>query len=97
MAGYSVTFSIVDLATRQIDSITKKIQQMRAPLERQARTVQKFADASGLKKMAEGFGEVGDRGAEAFESVSRLVPAIGALTGAASIAGMTEFVRTWAV
>jgi hypothetical protein len=70
---------------------------MRAPLERQARSVQQFADASGLKKMAEGFGEVGDRGAEAFESVSRLVPALGALTGAASIAGMAEFVRTWAV
>jgi len=97
MAGYSVTFSVIDLASRQIESITKKIQQMRAPLERQARSVQQFADASGLKKMAEGFGEVGDRGAEAFESISRLVPAIGAITGAASIAGMAEFVRTWAV
>jgi GH24 family phage-related lysozyme (muramidase) len=96
LAGYSVTFSVIDAATRQIDNITKRIQQMRAPLERQARSVQQFADASGLKKMAEGFGEVGDAGAEAFESVSRLVPALGAITGAASIAGMAEFVKEWA-
>jgi GH24 family phage-related lysozyme (muramidase) len=97
MAGYSVTFSVIDQATKQIDAITKRIQQMRAPIERQARAVQQFADASGIKKMSEGFGELAHTGTEAFESLGRIVPVMGALTGAASIAGMADLVKTWSV
>jgi hypothetical protein len=96
MAGYSVTFSVVDQATKQIDAITKRIQQMRAPMERQARSMQQLMDATGLKKVAEGFTSIARTGLDAFESLSRLVPAMGAITGAASIAGMVELVKSWA-
>ena len=95
MAGYSVTFSVVDQATRQIASIKKRIEQMRAPMERQARVIRQFADATGLKKISEGFAEIGRTGLEAFESLTRLAPVMGTITGAASIAGITELVERW--
>lgn len=96
MAGYSVTFSVVDNATRQIDSINKRIQQMRAPLERQARSMQQFLDVSGLKKVSEGFTQIARTAGEAFSSIGRLVPVMGTLTGAATIGGMVRLVQSWA-
>jgi hypothetical protein len=95
MAGYSVTFSVVDQATRQIEAITRRIQQMRAPIERLSRSLARFADASGLKKVADGFAAIARAGVGVFASLSRLVPVMGAITGAASIAGMVRLVQTW--
>lgn len=92
MAGYSVTYSVVDEATAKIDAINRRIQQLRAPLDRQARSMQKFMDVSGLQKVADGFGGIARNALSAFESVSRLIPALGAITGAASIAGMARMV-----
>lgn len=88
MAGYSVTFSVVDQATAKIDEITRRIRQMREPLERQTRSMQRFVDATGLNRMAEGFQALARGGAEAFSSLSRLIPVIGGITGAAVAAGL---------
>ena len=96
MAGYSVTFSIVDQATKPIEQITRRIEQMRAPMERQARVMQRFMDASGLNKVAAGFGQIARSAGEAFSSMSRIVPVMGTLTGAASLAGMVSLVQSWA-
>ena len=59
MAGYSVTFEVVDNATKQIEAINRRITQMRAPVERLERSVRRFVDVSGLKKVAEGFEWIG--------------------------------------
>jgi hypothetical protein len=96
MAGYSVTFSVVDEATDQIEKINRRIRQMREPIERMSRQVHKFVDLSGLKKVGEGFTEITRRARESLEVISRLVPVMGTLTGAASIAGMFELTRSWA-
>jgi hypothetical protein len=95
MAGYSVTFSVVDQATKQIEAINKRIEQMRAPMERQARAVQKFVDLSGLGKIADGFKNIARTALDAFSSMIRIVPVLGALTSAASIAGIAKLVETW--
>jgi hypothetical protein len=94
--GYSVTFTVVDQATQQIEAINKRITQMRAPMERHARAVQQFISVSGLKQVAEGFGNIARSALGAFESLSRMVPAIGLITSAATLAGMTRLVDTWA-
>jgi hypothetical protein len=39
MPGYSVTFSVIDQATAQIDQINRRIRAMREPMERQARAI----------------------------------------------------------
>ena len=95
MAGYSVTFSVVDEATAQIEAINRKIRQMREPFERMQKSMTQFIDVSGLKKVAESFGEIGRYAGVALESMARLVPAMGAITGAASLAGMATLVKTW--
>lgn len=96
MAGYSVTFSVVDQATKQINDINKRIQQMRAPLEANAKAMAKFYDVSGLKAVAEGFKTIGSAALSAAESVGRMVPALGAITGAATIGGMVKLVSEFA-
>jgi hypothetical protein len=96
MAGYSVTYTVVDQATAQIEAINRRIRQMREPIERQARALQQFVDLTGIKKVAEGFREIARTAGEAFESMSRLVPVMGILTGAASLAGIAELVKRWA-
>ena len=95
MPGYSVSFSVTDNATKQIDAINKRITQMRAPLDRMSRSISKFVDVSGLRKVAEGFGWIARAGAAAFRSLIAIVPVLGAITSAASIAGMAKLVSSF--
>jgi hypothetical protein len=96
VAGYSVTYSVVDNATKQIDQITRRIQQMRAPTERMGKSLQRFVDVSGLRKVAGAFTWIGQAAAGAFRSIVAIVPALGALTSAATIAGMAKLVGHFA-
>lgn len=96
MAGYSVTFTVVDQATRQIDQINRRIQQLRAPLEHQARAVSRFVDVTGLRSLANGFSGIAQQAAGAFSSISRLVPAMGAVTAAGTVAGIVKLTQSWA-
>ena len=59
MAGYAVTYSVVDNATKQIDAINRRIAAMRAPMDRMSRSVSRFVDVSGLRKVAQGFDWIG--------------------------------------
>lgn len=95
MAGYSVTYSVVDNATKQIDAINRRITQMRAPVERMSRSISRFVDVSGLRKVADGFGAVARTAAIAFRSIMAIVPALGAITSAATIAGMAKLVSSY--
>ncbi len=79
----------------QIEAINRRIRQMRAPMERQAKAMQQFVDLSGLKKVADSFSAIGREAAACFSSMARLVPVMGAITGAASIAGLTNLVKGW--
>jgi len=96
VAGYSVTFSVVDQATRQLDQINRRITQMRAPLERMAKTTSKFIDVSGLKKISDGFQWIARSAGSALSVLTGVVPVLGVLTSAATIAGMTKLVGTFA-
>jgi hypothetical protein len=96
VAGYAVTFSVVDNATKNIDAINRRMQQLRAPVERMQKSVQRFVDVSGLKKVAEGFEWVGRAASGALRTMLTMIPAMGAITGAASIAGMAKLVSSWA-
>lgn len=92
--GYSVTFSIVDEASGQIDKITRRIKDMRSPLDRMQRQTQNIVDPSMLRRVSEGFGQIGRSAGDAFSSLARMIPAMGALTGAASIAGLAALTRS---
>ena len=95
MAGYSVTFSVVDDATKQIDAINRRIAAMRAPMERLSKQVTRFVDVSGLGKIAKGFEWIKSAATSVLRTLVEIVPVLGAITGAASIAGMVKLVSTY--
>ncbi|MGA8764386.1 MAG: phage tail tape measure protein, partial [Candidatus Sulfotelmatobacter sp.] len=96
MAGYSVTYSVVDNATKQIDAINRRVAQMRAPMERMQRSVTRFVDVSGLRKVATGFDWIYKAAGSVLRTLTAIVPVMGAITGAASIAGMVKLVQSYA-
>ena len=96
MAGYSVTFSVVDDATKQIDAINRRIAAMRAPMERLSKQVTRFVDVSGLGNIAKGFEWIHRAASSVLRTLVEIVPVLGAITGAATIAGMVKLVSTYA-
>jgi hypothetical protein len=96
MAGYSVTYTVVDNATKQIEAINRRITQMRAPLDRLSRQVSRFVDVSGLGKVAQGFEWIARAAGSVLRTLATIVPVMGAITGAASIAGMVKLVNSYA-
>lgn len=96
MPGYSVTFSVVDNATKQIDLINRRLAAMHAPIERMSRSVQKFIDVSGLRKVADGFNWIARAAGTVLRSLTAIVPVLGAITGAATITGMVKLVNSFA-
>jgi hypothetical protein len=92
--GYSVTFTVIDEATAPIERINRRIREMREPIERMSRSVQKFIDPVGLEKKADEFRTITRTVGEASSALSRLVPLMGTLTGAASVAGMAELAKS---
>lgn len=96
MAGYSVTFSVVDNATKQIDGINRRITAMRAPMERLSKQVSRFVDVSGLNTIAKGFASIGRAAGAVLRTLVEIVPVMGTITGAASIAGMAKLVSSYA-
>jgi hypothetical protein len=93
--GFAVTFSVVDNATKNIDAINRRIAAMRAPMERMSRSVQRFVDVSGLRKVATGFDWIFKAASSVLRSLTQIVPVMGAITGAASIAGMVKLVQQY--
>jgi hypothetical protein len=96
MAGYSVTFSVVDRASKELDAINRRIAAIRAPIERMSRSVSRFVDVSGLRKVAQGFEWIGKAAMGVLRTLVEIVPVLGTITGAASIAGMAALVRSYA-
>lgn len=96
MAGYSVTYTVVDNATKQIDAINRRITAMRAPMERLSKQVSRFVDVSGLNTIAKGFASIGRAAQSVLRSLVEIVPVLGTITGAATIAGMAKLVGTYA-
>jgi hypothetical protein len=93
--GFSITISAVDAASRQIDQINKRIAAMNAPAERVTKSLAKFADVTGIKSLAGGFRDVARESFAAFENIGRVAGPLGAVSGAASIAGVIRLSGAW--
>jgi hypothetical protein len=93
--GVAVTISATDAASAKIDAINKRLAAMNAPVDRVQKSLAKFADLSGISKLQRGVEGLASSGLSAFESLGRIVPVLGTLTGAASLAGMAALVFRW--
>lgn len=69
---------------------------MGAPVQKLQKAFGRFSSASGITKLAKGFGDLGRGSLSAFRNVARVVDPLAAITGAASIAGMVKLTEAWA-
>lgn len=91
--NFQVTISAVDSASKVLDGLNKKLSALRAPADNLVKSFGKFTQLTGLTKIWQGFNNVLTT---TLSSLTKMAPALGAITGAASIAGMASLVRQWA-
>ena len=94
--AFSVTISAVDKASAQLDAINKRMAAMNAPAERFTKSLAKFDEVSGINRLAEGMGSLGNNALGAFRAVERLAGPMGAITSAASVGGLVALVGNYA-
>ena len=94
--GVNVKFESQDELSAAIDRINKRLDGMRAPARKAETQLQRFSRMSGLNALGTGLNKVGAGAERAFFSIGRIVPELGAITGAASIAGLYKLASAWA-
>src|ERR1700733_2040360 len=91
--GFSVDVSLKDNASATLDKLSGKFGALSKRVEELGKKSAGVGESSnGLARAGEGMKDFGDKTLETFRSMDRLVPAMGALTGAASLAGLTAMV-----
>jgi muramidase (phage lysozyme) len=93
--AFTVGINAVDNASKVIDGVSRSFQRLTAPVEKFNKSVSKLGDVTGVNRLTEGLRGLGAGAADAFRSMDRLAGPMGAITGAASIAGMVELTRRW--
>ena len=86
----SITLSAVDQYSAQMEAFNKRIAGMMAPIERAKKSMKRFADASGVTKVSEGFRNLNRVTLDTFRNLSRAVTPLDAIVGAASLAGLVR-------
>ena len=102
MPGYSITVSAADAASNVLDGINGRLAALNkraaagfAPFTRLGDSVAKFAQVSGIDKIAGGIAEVGKQGRHAAVSLFRVLEPLGIIGGAASLAGIYKLTTAW--
>lgn len=101
-AGISITIGANDAASGVIAKLNTGLEHMsrravaaRAPMDRMAASFGRFSDVTGVSRLSSEVGNLGRRIAGAAGDLGRFTPALGALTGAASVAGLASLVERW--
>lgn len=95
-AGVKFVISAADRASQTIQRINTRIAQMQAPVRRVQAALGRFSSLSGLSRLNNGIVGVGRSAVGAFRSLGQIVPVLGTLTGAASVAGVYRLASAWA-
>lgn len=91
-----VELTAVDRASAVVDKFNGKLAALQAPIRNASKSLSRFFALSGITGMRKGMADLSRATLGAFQSVGRLVPEMGALTGAASIAGVYRLASAWA-
>jgi hypothetical protein len=94
-AGYSISIVATDKATATINKINAAFAGTLAPLNRMSGALSKLGDTSGLNRLGSGLANLEQQSVRAAEGMARIVPALGAITGAASLAGLSRLTAQW--
>ena len=108
----SFSITAEDQTAKALESVNKRIADFQARTQRSMSGVEKRMEAvkarfdamsarmgafaSGAAKVAGGFREIARAGTEAYQRVGQLVPVLGVLTSAATVAGVSRMSTAWA-
>ncbi len=95
-AGYSVSIVANDRATATINKVNAALAGTLAPINRMSGALAKLGDTSGINRLGSGLANLERQAVRTAEGMSRIVPALGAITGAASLAGISRLASNWA-
>lgn len=95
-ATVSIVLDATDRASKKLDAFNNRIASMQAPIRNASRSLSRFFSVSGVSGLRKGMQDLSRATLNTFRSVGRLVPEMGTLTGAASIAGVYKLASAWA-
>ncbi|NHN83669.1 hypothetical protein GOB93_03315 [Acetobacter musti] len=95
-SGVKVTISAVDRASSALERINARIAAIQAPVRRLQSAFARFANVTGLRYLRTGIDSVSRSAVGTFRSLGQIVPVLGSITGAASIAGVYRLASAWA-
>jgi hypothetical protein len=96
MPDFKVTITAVDNATAAIRKVEEHVGKMFEPYRKVQQSFQRFDEALGIPKLGKGLKKVGGAAQQTARHINRIVTPLAAITGIASIAGMTALVDRWA-
>lgn len=94
--GFAISISARDSASATLDLVNKRIAGLQRQAEKLGAEAGRLGETSGVNRLAEGMKTFGAHTNDAWRSLDRMLPLIGALTGATSIAGLTALASKWA-
>ncbi|MFT8417394.1 MAG: phage tail tip lysozyme [Acetobacter sp.] len=95
-ATVSIVLSATDRASKMLNTVNNRVASMQAPVRNLQRSLVRFSDVMGITRLRKGMQDLSRSTLNTFRSVGRLVPEMGTLTGAASIAGVYKLASAWA-
>ena len=94
--GFSVTIQARDQASPVFDAINKRMQAFNRPARDLQATFARFSQASGIPTVTRNVDALRRSAFAATESLAKIVTPLGAITGAASVAGLYKLTSAWA-
>ncbi|MBV1835659.1 phage tail protein [Acetobacter estunensis] len=95
-SGVKVTISAVDRASMTLERINARIAAIQAPVRRLQAAFGRFASVTGLRYLRTGLDGVRRVATGAFRSLGQIVPVLGTITGATTVAGIYRLTSAWA-
>lgn len=101
-AGFSISIGAIDNVTKVVNRINntlgaqqKRFSQLSAPIRRLTSSFKELGEKTGLNNLSKAFTPIANGAKRAASAVTSLIAPLGALTSAASIAGVSALVTQW--
>lgn len=92
---FKITIAAVDKATATVRRVNQSMARLTSPVRDLKQSLGGLGRELGLNKVSQSLGSVAKSARGAVSGVTSLVPALGAITGAATIAGIAALANNW--
>ena len=91
----AVQITAVDRFSAELSKFKQALEKTGVPVDKLGKATEKLKPSQGLATMGKAFGDIGTTARDAAEGLARIVPPLGMITGAASLAGMAKLVSAF--